>query len=175
MIRQPAVKPVPGKGIEFGAAVDELHAPALGQAHQAAGHLLDDLGLPAPKAGQVDLGRTEGESHGARPLGIKNELGQKEKRLGGDAPFVEADPPRPRRRVHQAHVHTEVGRTEGGGIAPRSAADHQQLGLLRQFAHDHWSTSNRKSEKRNPKQIPMTETKTPSLIPAGWYWSLSLT
>src|SRR5262249_5703229 len=55
----PALDPDRVRALEAARALDPLDAVRLEEARDACGHLLDDLGLPLVRGGEVELGRAD--------------------------------------------------------------------------------------------------------------------
>ncbi len=127
--------------LEHSPPLQVLHPALVGQRRQPLGHLVDHLLLPGAQGFEIDLGFGEAYPHIGRTTGIVDHFRQVQIGLGGDAPPVEADPARALGHVDQHDVHPQIRGPEGGGITARPAADHQQLGLLCEFSHDHQCVS----------------------------------
>ena len=62
-------------------------------------------------------------------LGLGHDLGHVQQGLRGDAAAQQADAAQPRLEVDQRDLHAQIGGQEGGGVAARSAADDDKLGV----------------------------------------------
>ena len=86
---------------ESARALHDLDLALLGQHAQAAGQLLDDRALPAAQLLEVDLRRAEGDAMGAHLLGVLDDLGRMQQRLGGNAADIQTHAAQRRPTLHQ--------------------------------------------------------------------------
>ena len=114
---------------EAAVARHHLHLAALGQPGQAAGQLLDNQVLPAAQLVEIHHGRVEGDAVAGHLLGLGDDLGGVQQRLGGDAADVEADAAEGRVALDQHDLLAEVCGPEGGGVAARAGTEHHDLGM----------------------------------------------
>ncbi len=106
-----------------------LDLALLGEAGQAARQPLDHAVLPAADRARVEGRRAKAHAVRAHRLGVVDDLGDMQERLGRDAADVEADAAQRRARVDQNDVLSEIGGAEGGGVAAGTGAQDQNIGL----------------------------------------------
>jgi hypothetical protein len=116
-------------GDEPAGALDGADLALAREARQAAGEPADDAVLPAAQDVQVDPRVAEADTAGAHLPGFGDHLGGVQQRLGRDAAHVQADPAEDGLPVDQGHLLAEVGGAEGGRVAARSGAEHQDFGV----------------------------------------------
>ena len=117
-----------GRG-ELALADQCLHLALLGEARQAGRQALDHPVLPAANCYRVKGRRAEAHPMRAHRLGVVDDLGDMQKRLGWDAADVETHAAKGRARVDQNHILPEIGGAEGGGVAAGTGAQNQDIGL----------------------------------------------
>ena len=111
---------LPGHGLDLA---------LLGEAGEAARQPLDHAVLPAANRRRVEGRRAEAHAVRTHRLGVVDDLGDMQQRLGRDAADVEADAAERRSRVDQNDVLPEIGGAEGGGVAAGTGAQNQNIGL----------------------------------------------
>ena len=117
-----------GRG-ELALARHRLDLSLLGEAGEAARQPLDDAVLPAADRGRVEGRRAEAHPMRAHRLGVVDDLGDMQQRLGRDAADVETHAAERRSRVDQNDVLPQIGGAEGGGVAAGTGAQNQDIGL----------------------------------------------
>ncbi len=98
-----------------------------GQPGQAAGQPPDHAVLPRPQLADVDRRGAEHEAVLAHLLGLGDDPGGVQQRLGRDAADVEADAAEFRPAVHEHDFLAEVGSPERGRVAARPGAEDEHL------------------------------------------------
>ena len=111
---------LPGHGLDLA---------LLGKADQAARQPLDHAVLPAANRRRVEGRRAEAHAVRTHRLGVVDDLGDMQQRLGRDAADVETDAAERRSRVDQNDVLPEISGAESGGVAAGTGAQNQNIGL----------------------------------------------
>ena len=106
-----------------------LDLALLREAGEAARQLLDHAVLPTADRGRVEGRRAKAHAVRTHRLGVVDDLGDMQQRLGRDAADVETDAAERRARVDQNDVLSEIGGAEGGGIAAGTGAQNKDIGL----------------------------------------------
>ena len=117
-----------------GEASDAAHHLDLalpGEHREPPGQLRDHGSLPVSQPRAIYLWRAEGDPARAHLLGILDDLGRVQQRLGGNATDVQAHPAQRRVTLDECHLETEIRRAESGGVAPRPRTEHEQLRAAR--------------------------------------------
>ena len=117
-------------GGEAAVAGDHGDLALLGQPRQAAGQLLDHPVLPAAQLVDVDRGVGEADAVRRHVLRLVDDLGGVQQRLRRDAADVEAHAAERRPALDQHYLLAEVGGPERGGVAARTRAEHEHLGVV---------------------------------------------
>jgi hypothetical protein len=110
--------------------VHDLDLPASGELAEAARQPLDDRLLPRAHRVDVELGGGVGHAVGRGLRGLGHHLGHVEQGLGRDAADVEADAAEHRVTLDQDRLLPQVGGAEGGRVAARPGAEHEDLGVV---------------------------------------------
>ena len=117
-----------GRG-ELALPGQRLDLALLREADEAARQSLDHAVLPAANGRRVEGRRAEAHAVRTHRLGVIDDLGDMQERLGRDAADVETDAAERRARVDQNDVLPQIGGAEGGGVAARTGAQNQNIGL----------------------------------------------
>ena len=107
----------------------DLDLALLGQRLEAAGELADDAVLPRAHLVDVDARLLERDAGLAELVGLGQDLGDVQQRLGRDAADVQADAAELLAAVDQRDGQPEVGGAERGRVAARAAAEDGHLDL----------------------------------------------
>ena len=81
------------------------------------------------KASMSTAGRGKVTPQSAEVFGLGHALGHVQQGLRGDAAAQQADAAQTRFEVDQGDLHSQISGPEGGGVAARSAADDDKLGV----------------------------------------------
>ena len=114
---------------ELAFADHRLDLPLLRKPGQAAGQALDYAVLPAANGRGVEGRRAKAHAVRTHRLGVIDDLGDMQQRLGWNTADVEADAAQRRPRVDQNDVLPQIGGAEGGGVAAGTRAQNQDFGL----------------------------------------------
>ena len=107
---------------EFSGALDDANLALFREACQAAGQTIDDLVLPCPQTAGVDLRWPEFQAAVGHLLGLLDDLGRVQQRLGRNAADIQTDAAERRVALDQDYVQAEVGRADEAHLDLRHLA-----------------------------------------------------
>src|SRR5579862_84712 len=111
-------------------AVHDLDPALARQSVEAARELADDRLLPLPQAVEIELRASERDSAIGHLLGLSDDSGGVQKRLGGDAADVEAYASEAAMPLDQDRLQPEIGGAEGRGVAAGTGAEDHKLDVI---------------------------------------------
>jgi len=112
--------------LELRDTVDDLDLALAREVYQPTGEPADHAVLPTPQGGQIDLRGVELEPVRRHLLGLGDDAGGVQQRLGGDAADVQTHPAQTLVALDQGDFQPQIGGAEGGGITARTGTDHHQ-------------------------------------------------